>query len=432
MASPQSFRWLVAPSESSWQVYKAGEEMSPARELSRDEMMTWKSSGGIVLVPRIGHWVSLPLELPPQDEDDEGLDDMARLQLEAAGIVDDSELSGERIFRVSRVGGKSGRGAVVVHSLTRDGVAWVDSLELTPTAVIWPGEMIGSSGDGVVLWREMGKWVLGVVLAGEVSYAQACGFSDFQDESMVAREIAAVLTSLRAAGVDEIRGLKELRVTVGAEELNEVAQPLGRVAKNLGLRPVSDVRILPQIDDAMVAGGLVTRGMIERKLSAEKRVQSQRILGAALLLWVFGMAYAIWSVFDVRGDVADLEAEVESLRPSVERLSEAETVLREVQFVLDRGAFPLDILVRIDAIKPVPTIRFNDFLYRTNRDIILKGTAQRPDDVIRFGQVLRSSRSFEDFQWETPNPTNNKDSSVSFSFTAKYLDEVTDSAPPTL
>lgn len=406
--------------------------MSLSRELSCDEVMSWKSSGRVALVPRIGYWVSLPLELPAQGEENDGLDDMARLQLEAAGIVDDSELLGERVFRVSRVAGKSDRGAVVVHSLTRDGVAWVDSLELTPTAVVWPGEMIGSSGDGVVLWREMGKWVLGVVLAGEMCYAQACGFSDFRDESMVAREIAAVLTSLRAAGVDEICVLKELRVTAGAEELNEIAQPLGRVAKNLGLRPVSDVRKVPQLDDAVVSSGLVTRGMIERKLSAQKRLQAQRMIGAALMLWLLGMAYAIWSVFDVRGEVAELNTQFEALRPSVEQLSDAESVLSEVQFVLDRGAFPLDVLVRIDAIKPVPTIRFQDFLYRTNRDIILKGTAQRPDDVIRFGQVLRSSRSFEDFRWETPNPTNNKDSTVSFSFAAKYLGEVTDSSPPTL
>ena len=55
-----------------------------------------------------------------------------------------------------------------------------------------------------------------------------------------------------------------------------------------------------------------------------------------------------------------------------------------------------------------------------DRDVYLKGSAERQDLALRFAQDLRRNKELAAYTWETPYPVNEKDGKATFTYQGKF------------
>ncbi|QQL44813.1 hypothetical protein [Sulfuriroseicoccus oceanibius] len=427
MKSPDTCRWLLFPGSQSWELWRVSDRGAQrTRELSAAEARGWSAGGGAAVMPSVASWVTVPMQVPGGAGDDESLREMAALRLEGDGIIEDAEADGVELFSVNPMPKSE---VAVISALTRDGVDWVDSLAVTPSCVVSPTEALIYQPDAITLRRELGSWVMVVTVGAAPVYYQRCGSGEFAAVNG-ARELSGVLMSLRMAGVDGVRFLKSLVIEVGADEREEYESVMAPIAEALGLAcKLTDERSLEASFSVAGLPALATPGMAAE---AQSRLMRKRLAGigaVAAVAWLGVLGFTVFSVYALRADADAAEEAAAVNAPEVQALKEAESKIRGVDFVLSEQAFPPYVLLQVDALKPAATVRFTDFRLDAARNLSIKGTAARPDEAIRFGENLRASRQFVDYEWETPNPTNTRDNTATFSFKGTYTIPVTDAEP---
>jgi len=370
--------------------------------------------------------VTVPMAVPGGADDDVALREMAALRLEGDGMIDDAEADGVELFSVNALPGGE---VAAISALTRDGVDWADGLAVTPACVLAPIDALNYPPDAITLRRELGSWVMVVTVGAIPVYYQSCGSSALAVVNG-ARELSGVLMSLRLAGVDGVRFLKSLVAEVGAGERKNYEAVLAPIAGELGLDfKVRDERSLDETFSVAGVGSMVTPGMAAEVQRRRTRKRLAVMGAVAAVVWLGVLGLTVFSVFEKRAAAAVAEEAAAENAPEVQRLKEAEAKIRGVDFVLSKQAFPLHVLLQVDALKPAATVRFTDFNLDAGRNLSIKGTAARPDEAIRFGENLRASRQFADYEWETPNPTNTRDNTATFNFKGTYTIPVTDADP---
>lgn len=398
---------FICPGPEGWVAWQQAENgMWGVIESAPAESKPWD------LAAAKGHWIlglplrslqTLAMKVPTVDGTS-SVDDVVPLRLEAAGL--DAGANKVVLADWALAGQKSD--SCVVTVWTMDGAA-IDGCpgNRVPAMLVAAFNRWKWSPKELVLWSEAGRWIAAFSGESMPVHVQPCVGTD--DVAQLATDLRGQATTLLLRGLSPMP--ERLVVRGGGAGFAEA------LSTELGL-PLAD---RPDAPDLLPAGSrLLSKEMLaarEAKVEAGKwRIR----IGAAAAVWLAVAAYAGYGYIEARNQLDDARQRHEIASPRAKQMREVQESIDLITAATSVEALPLEILARLVPTMPASDFRLTTFTVEGDRDVYLKGSAERQDLALRFAQDLRRNKELAAYTWETPYPVNEKDGKATFTYQGKF------------
>ena len=246
------------------------------------------------------------------------------------------------------------------------------------------------------LYRESGKYVLGVCENGRLSFAQALGAQTADD---LAAELPAVLLGA------ELDGVSTAFSTLRLDERESDSQGVLAATLNAPVEPFdTGEAALASVPDGERDGDLSPPRWREERLRGERRarIQHRVLLGAATYAGLVVLAFLWLGVLKVQTN--RLDGQLRKLRPLADASQAGATRWKTLSPAFDWTRFLVESLREVhDCLPPGDTIRLTSFDV-TNRGLDLQGEAPSAAVAIDFTEKLRTRPELKYFHFTADPP----------------------------
>ena len=349
-----------------------------------------------------------------------------------APTSDDALLSDLSEMHLERMGMRPGMNAGVLSDVFKVGTRGEESL-VVPVVLAPPREghlprrspqhfdisarCLPLPADGVVVWRELGRWVFALSEEGQALEFEALASNQLGEDA--GREISLTLIQLQLQGVIDSPP-RHCFVWVGDEETAPGTEELEALGMAAGLGGPATVATKPAPVIPARSSQLLPADVRAERVARRKKQQTVMASAAAVLLYlglifflVFDLAKAkrgaeealvAYTPFaDVHEDGMRHEQKWRELQPVVEQDHNTVELLYhcmrarggEEGVRLDRADISNQLDVQVDGETLELTII---------RSIRLQGKSDELGQATAFDEALKGERGLNDYQWTTPPP----------------------------
>lgn len=415
--SQEKKQQMIVPGETGWERWTLAAGSAEGgwvrEELpEREELEPWSAwelapakEDWIYVAPSLG-FSDIAVRLPPVESG--GVDELMPLRLEAAGISA-PELPGVVASDWEEVRSRQSGRVVFAWTWSEDPLGGFEGGR-APEMLLPRWRTLPLPASRVVFWRELGVWHGAVTGPGGCLNVQALG--EAGDSGVVAGALRAQITSLMLRGLGET---PDSAVVYGTKE--DVPEGVTGACSLLGLAHTvveMPAPVLPKVPSRLVASAMSQ--MRENRASARRW---KLRIAAAAALWLL---LAAWVAFGYVSDARALELATQAR----EEIEPQARVLREIQDAWDAvaevngiDAFPLELLLRMEQVRPPGNMRLTNFNVAPDKSIFLRGSSPTADLALSFAENVRRSPNLANYAWETPYPQSQADGSFSFTISGK-------------
>lgn len=257
------------------------------------------------------------------------------------------------------------------------------------------------------VYREAGRYVLGISEGGQLSFAQALSGQNAED---LAAELPAVLLGAELEGVPTTFGT--VRLDRAAEDMREtLAVALGRPVD------VFDPGAAAQAAAAdHLAGDLSPAHWRTERLRGERmaRLRRRLLLGAAIYGAALVLAFLWLGV--LKFQVGRLDAKLAAVRPVAAEAQAADTHWRTLAPAILPSRSVVEVVQQIyDCLPPGDTVRLTSIEFNRTLDVL--GEAPSPGAAVDFADKLKTASSLKAYHLEAEPPKSIAGGRASFRIT---------------
>ncbi len=343
---------------------------------------------------------ALPLRVASQDP--ALFEDFATLHGERIGLKADP-MAGQLtdVFEIAH----EGEGALIVSVMLRapaDGEMprrSPKSFDITPR--IFPFE-----GDGVAVWKELGRWVFAIFREGKFVFSEATSESGEHPNTAIAREIRLALIQL---SMQEI-ACKPKRIEIWSSSLEHGPSSL---LPELGLPVQVSPRPIPRLPQ--LASKLLPADVRAARRAALKQRNTRLTIFAVLALYLAGIGWLGYHAWTDISLARKLNAKAEAIAPEAGAYELHLKKWAELAHCVDLTYAPVDVLFRIaNSIPPASGLRLKTADISAV-EVKLIGEAPQLQGVNSFSLNLKNNNDLVHYTWETP-PANQSTRGWEFRF----------------
>ena len=403
---------LLLPGADGWEVWTslngAGLDLGLRSGTTRVLDVGGIPSGELTMAFPVRDVSALPFRAPTSD--DALLSDLAEMHLERMGMrpgIDAGVLSD--VFKV----GTRGEESLVVP------VVLAPPMEghlprRSPQHFDISARCLPLPADGLVVWRELGRWVFALSEEGQALEFEALASNQLGEDA--GREIRLTLMQLEMQGlIDSLP--RHCFVWVGDEEAPPGAEELAALGAGIGLSGPATVAAKP----APVIPSRTTQ-LLPADVRAERvaRRKKQQIIVAAVAAVVvyLGVIGVLWSsLAKARKNADKALVEYTPFEDIYEDGKRHEQKWRELQPVVEQDHNTVELLyhcmrarggeegVRLDRADITNQLQVDSEGELTLiRSIRLQGKSDELGQATAFDEALKGERGLNDYQWTTPPP----------------------------
>ena len=271
--------------------------------------------------------------------------------------------------------------------------------------------------DGVVIWRELGRWVFALSEEGQALEFEALASNQLGEDA--GREISLTLMQLQMQGVIDSPP-RHCFVWVGDEEAAPGAEELAALGAGIGLSGPATVAAKPAPVIPARSSQLLPADVRAERVARRKKQHIVIASAAAMLFYLAGILGLVW---DLRGAQTAAEEAREAYAPYAAVHAEQiiyEDKWRELQPVVEQDHNTVELLYhcmrarggeegvrldRADISNQLDVQADGEKLELTLiRSIRLQGKSDELGQATAFDEALKSERGLDDYQWTTPPP----------------------------
>jgi len=392
--------WVEAEGSGQWQRQAPEEggfpESAPGRE-------------GTLLGLPVLHAVTSVFRVPRSET--ESLSELAALHLEGMGVYRENG-DGGRLHGTLVLDEKDHDDSMRVLAFCQDApqeegspASW-DVETAVPAAFCWDWP-----GDGMVLWRELGRWQVAVVEDGKPIHFQT--LSAMPGEPQWVTELTCIGQALSLKETS-LRSIEAVWVAAG-DEWQEAIEGWASLS---GV----DFRRVPPLTPKMPPEGiaLVTPQMARAASRRKTRRRQRQVLSIAAAVAALLVAWGVVQMLLLQSELDEIEARVGATQSDSQRLQQVQREWLALERWMSNDGFPLEVLLQLHRVKPTGEIRFTEFMVEADGDVFLRGITSRPDQALAYAGELRRAQSLSAYQWETPYPTIRDNDTAEFRFNGIY------------
>lgn len=256
----------------------------------------------------------------------------------------------------------------------------------------------------IVLWQELGRWVVGFSREGQWVHFQSLGRR--KPDAALLNDIRCLYLELDGRKMADHVDALVLWKSAGNEP---VPDDFGdKIDKVLGL----DFRVVekPAPDPKLAEGFQFEPGEIAE--AREKRERSRKAVRAAVLVAaVYGIliSVGIFDLFRRQGENAELRQQVAQLEPEASVIRDAKARWDDLETALSIDRYPVELFYQVARLFPEEGLRMTQFEITNSGQIVVRGEASSVPVAIRFKADLEGNPDLRDYEWEIPPPENNGD-----------------------
>ena len=241
----------------------------------------------------------------------------------------------------------------------------------------------------LVLWRELGRWVVVTTRQGKPAYFQALNSDQINAEATL--ELKCLLLQLHSQGViEELSG-----IVVWGSELPDESRAL--LENELEMSMLTESRPLPLLPEDLL--GLLPNEVASNREAAARRQKIRHWVSAATLAYLLMLAcfagVYVWKMREkeqIKVVVENLEREVGWIEPTAGRWNALEDAINVERF-------PVDMFLRVVQEMPKKGIRLLDTDINPDR-ILVKVEAANRSLANRYLKELERSKELLDYEWK--------------------------------
>ena len=365
-------------------------------------------SGELTMAFPVRDVSALPFRAPTSD--DALLSDLAEMHLERMGMrpgVDAGVLSD--VFKV----GTRGEESLVVP------VVLAPPMEghlprRSPQHFDISARCLPLPADGLVVWRELGRWVFALSEEGQALEFEALASNQLGEDA--GREIRLTLMQLEMQGlIDSLP--RHCFVWVGDEEAPPGAEELAALGAGIGLSGPATIAAKPAPVIPARSTQLLPADVRAERVARRKK-QHIVIASAAAVVVYLGVLGGLWSSLAKARKKADKAlVEYTPLADVHEDGMRHEQKWRELQPVVEQDHNTVELLyhcmrarggeegVRLDRADITNQLQVDSEGELTLiRSIRLQGKSDELGQATAFDEALKGERGLNDYQWTTPPP----------------------------
>ena len=263
----------------------------------------------------------------------------------------------------------------------------------------------------IVLWQELGRWVVGFSREGQWVHFQSLGRRE-PDASLL-QDLRCLYLELDGRRMVDLVDTLVLWKSAGNQPIppefgDQVAEVL-----NLDFRVVEK----PAPEAKLAEGFSFEPGEIaDARL---RRDRSRKAVRTAVLVAAFyGILISVGIVDLFRRQSANqvLREQVEAKQPETQVISEARARWEALEPALDVNRYPVELFYRVAKLFPEKGLRMTKFELTPGGQIVVRGEASSVPVAIRFKADLEASPDLQDYAWEIPPPEINDDTAEFVAF----------------
>lgn len=349
-----------------------------------------------------------------------------------APTSDDALLSDLAEMHLERMGMRPGINAGVLSDVFKVGTRGEESLAV-PVVLAPPMEghlprrspqhfdisarCLPLPSDGLVVWRELGRWVFALSEEGQALEFEALASSQLGEDA--GREIRLTLMQLELQGlIDSLP--RHCFIWVGDEEGPPGAEELAALGAGIGLSGPATVAAKPAPILPARLSQLLPADVRAERVARRKKLQIIAGAAAALVLYLGVIGILGLSLVKARKDAAKALEDYTPYADVYEDGKRHEQKWKELQPVVEQDHNAVELLyhcmrarggeegVRLDRADISNQLQVNidgEVLELTPiRDIRLQGKADELGQATAFDEALKRERGLGDYQWTTPPP----------------------------
>lgn len=270
----------------------------------------------------------------------------------------------------------------------------------------------------IVLWRELGRWLVGFENHESWIHFQSLGPGDLDADLL--REIQCLQLELegrRMVGTIDSLTIWSDGAPVRASFRDEAQQILGLPVRVMP-KPTPSVSHLEgwRYEPAEIAA--------ERERQANVRRWMQLALVAALV-YVLLIGAGVTDLMLARKTNAEMRLQVDRLEPAAAVVREAKERWEGVELALDVDRYPVELFFQVAQLFPDKGLRMTHFEIREDGQIVVRGEASSPPVAIGFKADLEGAPGLKDYEWNIPAPEIDGDTATFVAFGAYRYAPVT-------
>ena len=415
-ATKKGEKVLLLPGADGWEAWSAGPDGSGFSLVQRSGVMQVLDmvgipSGELTMAFPVRDVSALPFRAPTSD--DALLSDLAEMHLERLGMrpgINAGVLSD--VFKVGTRGEESLVVPVVLappiegHLPRRSPQHFDISARCLPLPV-----------EGLVVWRELGRWVFALSEGGQALEFEALASNQLGEDA--GREIRLTLMQLELQGlIDSLP--RHCFIWVGEEEAPPGTEDLAALGAGIGLGGPATVAAKPSPVMPARLSQLLPADVRAERVARRKKQQVIVAAAAAVLVYV-GLIGFLWiGLANARKAADKALVDYGPYADVYEYGKRHERKWRELQPVVEQDHNTVELLyhcmrarggeegVRLDRADISNQLQVNIdgevVEYTLIRDIRLQGKADELGQATAFDEALKNERGLVDYQWTTPPP----------------------------
>ncbi len=370
---------LLRPGADAWEPWK-GQGSGPwtrgSEEVSREV--------SALAIP-VHALCAIPMRVSSSDP--EVVEGLVRVQLETRGLTLEDPVQTMVTYRKVATLGEQEQ--ILAVALLEPDFAVDDT---RPLAFDVSPAFLSPPKDAIVLWKELGRWVVLFTRGTEIAYFQ--NLSQPELNGSACEEIRVMHEGLRFQSY--INPLTEVVAgePVSGELREQLETVLGlpvHVQTEIGLRRPKEV------------SKLVPATIAQRRLA--QRVRRRFILGAGAVLGLYVLIMGGWllQLAGKESQVATLSQEIRQIEALASQVREARFQVDQLGPAIDYESFPLELFHRCVELLPDEGIRLTQFKVTPGR-VEMRGEASDFTTAITWKATLRGSDTFGAYRWDFPQP----------------------------
>ena len=420
-------RILLLPGSGGWEAWRGvngdGLSLAERSEAARPLDLERIPSGELAMAFPVRDVSSLPFRAPTTDEALFG--DMAEMHIERLGMqpeVDAGVLSD--YFKVGATEGESLLQPVVLAPPIEGSLP-----KRSPKIFDVSARCLPLPAEGIVLWRELGRWVFAVAKQGHPLHFQALAAPNLGAEA--GRELKLAMTQLLLQEVLEALP-DECLVWVEEEDVMPAREEMVALGESYGGGVTLMEKPAPVIPP--VPSHLLPADVRAERAAKRKRQQTTLMAASAAVLYLGTIGWFAWSIIQQKRANDVIQAQVDELVPLVSGIDQHYKKWDELQPVTELEHWPVELLwnstaaipksggLRLTRAEILNQLSISDQgVGEMERSIRLQGQAEEFDQANMFNLNLKESAALDEYFWTTPPPVEDtKSGRWSFIYSADH------------
>lgn len=281
--------------------------------------------------------------------------------------------------------------------------------------------------NAVLLWREFGRWVFAVSDAkGQTVYFQALPGALF--DKQLAREVALGTAQL---SMQEVLppALEKVEIWTGEGEFPPSEESQAALSEFLHLPVQTASKPAPRLPE--VISQLLPADIRAERVAIQKARQTKLAVAAGVLVYLGLVGFLAYKYNDAKKRTEIAEKRAAQSNPMAEEVARFTSKWDELQPVVENDYWPIEQYFRAYEAAPKEGLRLtvaemhNEMQFQSGqsaelkRFITLEGRSVGTEQALQFGENLRKSDYFSNFEWSIKSPTQTNEGDWRFIYRAE-------------